>query len=73
MRSMTLRKPAHAVSFHHAGIAPTFCPADNVDSISRLEDVPNGYFTTDLVAINVIDPKLPEDSEGAGTGLLRMA
>jgi hypothetical protein len=73
MRAMTLRKPAHAVSFHHAGIAPTFCPTDDVDPISGLEDLSNRDFATDLVALDVIEPKLAQDSEGTGTGLLRMS
>ena len=73
MRSMTLRESAHAVSFHHSGIAPTFCPTDNVNPISRLEDLCNCNFTADLVAIGVIYPKLAEDSEGTGTSLLSMS
>ena len=73
MRSMTLRKPAHAVSFHHSGIAPTFCPTDNIDPVSSLEDLSNCDFTTNLVGVGVIYPKLAEDCEGTGTGLLRMS
>jgi len=71
--SMTLRESAHAVSFHHSGIAPTFCPTNNVDSISRLEDLSNGNFTTNLVVVDIIYPKLAEDSEGTGTRLLSMS
>ena len=73
MCSMTLRKPAHAVSFHHSGIAPTFCPTNNVDPISRLEDLCYCNFTADLVAISVIYPKLAQNSEGTGTRFLSMS
>ncbi len=73
MRSMTLRESAHAVSFHHSGIAPTFCPTNNVDPLSRLENLSNGNFTADLVVVDIIYPKLAEDSEGTGTRLLSMS
>ncbi len=73
MRSMTLREPAHAVSLHHSGIASTFCPTDNINPISSLEDLSDCDFATDLVAIGVINPKLAEDGEGTGTRLLRMS
>jgi hypothetical protein len=72
MRAMALGESCHLMPFHNPGESSPFCPPYHIHQVSRLKELLDRDFASNLVGFNVVRAKLSKDGKRTASGLLAM-